>query len=253
LADPLPRWAVVPRELLETERALQTRRAIGGDERRLDRDRPGAAHRIEKRRGRCPPREREDPGGEILAQRRDVRITAPPAFEQRFAGGVEIEGRVVAGEIRVDARVGPALVDRRPLAGVRAETVADRILDLERDELDARERSARRSDVDAQRSFDREVALPVDAVREPVQLVLVAVVPMRNLPQDAARQTRLEVRAVSELERPREADAAFRWRDELRAERGELRCERLLEAARTRRKVAFGHRKSRRRVKTSAT
>ena len=160
LADSLPRRTVVPRELLETEGALQSRRDVRGGERRFDRDRAGAAHRVEQRRARRPAGEREHAGGEILAQRRHVDVTPPAALEQRFARRVEIERRLALGEVGVDAHVRPLLVDRRTLAGIGAEAVAHGILDLERRELEARERRARRREVDAQRARDGEVAFP---------------------------------------------------------------------------------------------
>ena len=98
------------------------------------------------------------------------------------------------------------------------------------------------------------MASPVDAVRERVELVLVAIAAVRDLPQDAAREPRFEIGAIGELERPGEADAAFGRRDVTSPpERRQFRGERGLEPARAGREKALGHRSSRRRVSTSAT
>jgi hypothetical protein len=60
-------------------------RDVRGGQRGLDSDGAGAAHRVEQRRPRCPAGEREHAGREILAQRRDIGLASPAAFEQRFA------------------------------------------------------------------------------------------------------------------------------------------------------------------------
>src|SRR5439155_18471700 len=105
------------------------------------------------------------------------------------------------------------LVDRGALAVIGTEAVAHGILHFERSELEARERAARGRDVDAQRPRDGEVPPPIDPFGERVELVRVAIAAVRDLPQDAARDPRLEVVVVGKLARTRAADAPLRRRD----------------------------------------
>ena len=253
LADALPRRTVVPGQLLKAERALEPRREIGSPERRLDRDRARAAHRVEQRRAGSPSAKREHARGEILAQRRDVGVPSPAALEQRLARRVEIERRLAFGQVGVHAHVRPLLVDRGSPTRVRAKSVADGVLHFQRRELDARKRRACRCDIDAQRARDREVPPPGDPLGQRVELVGVPVAAVRHLPEDSARETRLEVRVVRELDRPGERDATFGRRDERTAQGAELRRERCLQPARTGGEEALVHRSRRRRVSTSAT
>ncbi len=232
LADPLPRRTVEPGELLETEGTPEARCTVRGAQRGLDDDRAAAAHGVEQRRARRPAGQREQAGGEVLAQRRRVGIAPVAALEQRLARGVEIERRLAVGEVGVDADVGTLLVDRGPRAAGVAETVADGVLHLQRRKLEARQRRARGGEVDAQRALDAEVGGPVDALHQPVEVVFVAIAAVRHLPEDPARQPRLEVGEERQLARTREGDAAFGRGDELRSQRTELVGERGFEAAR---------------------
>src|SRR5437867_3611519 len=94
---------------------------------------------------------------------------------------------------------------------------------------------------------------PVDAIYEPVKLVLVPVAAVRDLPQDPACETRFEIDAIRELDRPCEADTSLGRSGGLAAKRHELRGERQLQSARAGREETFAHLSSRRRVRTSAT
>src|SRR5690606_25856613 len=111
---------------------------------------------------RLPARERDEARREVLAQRRFLGVAPPAALEERLAGRVEVERRLARGEVRVDAHVGGALVDRGPPALLVAEAVAHRVLDGQRRELEALQRRARRGDVDADRAVRAEVLRPGD-------------------------------------------------------------------------------------------
>ena len=96
------------------------------------------------------------------------------------------------------------------------------------------------------------MAAPFDVPREPVELVLVPIAPVPDLPEDAAGETRFQIHAIGEVERPGEGDAALGRGDEFAAQQRQLRSERGLETARAGREEALAHRSSRRRVSTSA-
>jgi hypothetical protein len=253
LADALPCRPIEPRELLKAERARESRRAICGERCGLDRNRSAPAHRIEERRPARPAGQRDDAGREILAQRCRVRLAAPAALEQRLARGVEVECRFACRQVRVNAHIGVLLGDRGSPADVVTEAVADGVLHLERRVLEARERRPCCRYVDAKRALDLEAPRPLDAACKGVELVLATALPLRDLPEDAAREPRLEVRVQHELERSAKGHAALGGRHVDRGERGELRREGRFQAARARREEALGHRSSRRRVSTRAT
>ena len=223
-------------------------------ERGLDRDRAGAAHRVEQRRAGRPSGQREHAGREVLAQRRDVGVAPPAALEQRLARRVEIERRLALGEVRVDAHVRPLLVDRGAHARIGAEAVAHGVLHLERRELEARERRARRRDVDAQRARGGEMAPPVDrlwrARRARPRCDSGRARPATGCGSRAATRDWRGRRARRGPAQPTPPSAGV---TNVAPERRQFRGERGLEPARAGREEALGHRRSRRRVSTSAT
>jgi hypothetical protein len=113
-------------------------------------------------------------------------------------------------------------------------------------------------------SVAAEVRRPGDGLGQRVDVALVAVAATADAPQDAARETGLEVRAAGKLERSLEGNAAVGPHDAARVERGELVAEGRLEPARAGGEEAFGQARgsagarigylsSRRRVSASAT
>ena len=140
MLDPLPGRAVVPGKLLKAERALETWCDVERHQRGFDRDRPAAAQRIEKRRPRLPGREPQQSRREVFAQRRLGGLAPIASLEQRLTGGIEVERRLVRGEIGVHPDVRILLAHARALSGDGAVTIADRVLDLERREFQARQR-----------------------------------------------------------------------------------------------------------------
>ena len=153
------------RQLLEPERAVEPGRDIERHHRGFDEEGAAAAHGVEERQRRRPSGQLEDAGGEILAQRRFAAGGAPAALEERLARGVEIEGRLVAGQEDVDAHVRRLRVDVRAAAARGAKRVAHRVLDAQRDEIEALHRRPDGGDVDAYRAPHVELPRPGQRAR----------------------------------------------------------------------------------------
>src|SRR5690606_14405685 len=156
------------------------------------------------------------------------------ALEERFAAEVEIERRLARIEMGVHAHVGPARVDRRALAERIAQTVDEAVLDPQRREIQAAQRRALCAHVDAQRAARIEEALPVDALREPVEIVVVAIAALSDRAHHATGEPRPQVRRIGHGARAAEQHAAAERAAVDGAERLELGDERRLEAARAR-------------------
>src|SRR5689334_5997965 len=99
-------------------------------------------------------------------------------------------------------RIGP--VDARTLSARVAEPIAHSVLDTQRGEFQALERTLLRGDIDAQRALDAEVARPIDAFYGGVEIVLVAVVELRDPPEDARCDPRPEIRPIARVPRTAE-------------------------------------------------
>src|SRR5207237_7449601 len=100
----------------------------------------------------------------------------------------------------------------------------------------------RRSDVDAQRAIGTKPWRPVEIERETVDVLLIAIGAMTDLPQNTAGETAFEVGAVGELDRSAKADPAISGRDVMGAKFGKLCGEHILQASRTWREEMFRHR-----------
>ena len=211
---------------------------VGGHERRLDRQRARPAERVQQAGAggglARPGRVQEQPGGQVLLERRlDLHLLgAVPAPVQALAAEVDRDGHARAGKVRVDAHVGRARVDRRPLAAGRgAELVDDRVLDAHRAEARVPDPVVDAGEVDGQRGVDVEVARPVDSLCGLVELVSVCGLAARHREQDAAGEPRPQAGAVRRLERAGEGDAGADLLDVRRAQPAELAGEQRLESA----------------------
>ena len=189
-------------------RAQQAGRDVGRHQRRLDRQRPRPAQRVEQAGAggglARPGRVEQQAGGQVLLERRLhldlVRPVAAPV--QALAAQVDRDGHARAREVRVDAHVRRARVHRRPqAAGGGAELVDDRVLDAHRAEARVPDPVVDAGEVDRQRVVHREVARPVDGLRGLVEVVAVGGRPARDRQQDAAGDPRPEAGAVRGLER----------------------------------------------------
>jgi hypothetical protein len=73
------------------------------------------------------------------------------------------------------AHVGRVGVDARALIAARAKHIADRVLDAQRDEVEAFHRRLDRRHIHAQRALDTEQRGPVQAARGVVNILIRAV------------------------------------------------------------------------------
>ena len=96
-------------------------------------------------------------------------------------------------EVQHELQVGALRVDTRPLAACLAQRVAHGVLDAQRREVQAAQRRAVRGGVDAQRLARRDPGRPVDAARERVEVVFVAVGAFGDFDQHALREAAFEV------------------------------------------------------------
>ena len=209
------RVACERQQALEREAPLQAGRDAAGDLRGFDRDRAGAAARVVQRTaglgGAAPAGGGEHRGGERFFQRRVTLVFAPAALEQRFAGAVDVQRGLVLAQVQHDVQVGVAGVDARALAGGVAQQVAHGILHAQRGEIQAPERAAVRGRVHAQGVPRCDPLGPLDAARELVHIVLVAIGTVRDLDQHALREPALEVQRHHVERVAFERDAAARF------------------------------------------
>src|SRR5471030_106648 len=112
----LPRVHIVLLQLFEAETAVDTRRNVQRDLRSFGEEGAAAAHRIEQRYARRPAGQAQDSRREVFTQGRSALVESPAAFEERIAGGVEVERAFVQREEREDADVGLRGVDARTVA-----------------------------------------------------------------------------------------------------------------------------------------
>ena len=155
-AQPRPQRRIVaaPADAAEVV-ALQARRDVAGDQRRLQRDRARAAHRIEQRlagaRPTRPVGEQEQRRGEVLLQRRGRAGGAIAAAVLALAGEIDADHGAVVVQVEVHLHVRAARVDVRPHAAFVAQLIDDRVLGLQRRVVRVRDARARQAGVDRQR------------------------------------------------------------------------------------------------------
>ena len=195
-----PARGVLPERLqaLEREAARQARRDVAGDLRGLDRDRAGAAARVQQAAvlGSAVPAGRVDQRRrQRLLQRRLALLLAPAALEQGLAAEVDRDPGVRRVDVQADREIREARVDAGPRAGHVAHHVADGVLDAQRGEVQALQRRALCGDVHADGLVRRDPLRPVDAAPEVVQVVFVAVVAVHHRPQHALRDAAAQVQA----------------------------------------------------------
>src|SRR5256885_1912413 len=136
-------------ELRVELRERVSRRDREGHHRRLDDERPAAAHGVKEGLARVPTREPNDAGSKVFLQRGFARIPAVAALVEWFAGGVQVESDLRLVEEGLDAHLGGARVHVGPPPAVRAKPVAHSVLDSQSREFEALQRRAYRVDVHA--------------------------------------------------------------------------------------------------------
>src|SRR5256885_9056446 len=195
-------------EALEAEGARVSRRDREGHHRRLDDERPAAAHGVKKGLVRVPTREPNDAGGKVFLQWGFARIPTVAAFVERFAGGVQVESDLRLVEEGLDAHLGGARVHVGPPPAVRAKPVAHSVLDSQSREFEALQRRAYRVDVDANALRLAEPFGPLHRESRCVHIFLSAVRRAGKPHQDTRGEPRLEVGAVTGEDLTLERDAA---------------------------------------------
>jgi hypothetical protein len=93
--------------------------------------------------------------------------------------------RIRGVDIRAASRDGPKMI-------------ADRILDPQRDELEASQRRALGRHVHPDRVVGREPFGPGDAVRKPVDVLLARIAAARQPPQNPCRQAAFQIDAITD-------------------------------------------------------
>ena len=238
-AQRLPGGGIVLLPALEAESlAEEPRRDVGGDQGRLDRKGPRAAHRVDeraaRRRDRGPAGAHENGGGEILLERRGALPAAIAAPVQALAGEVDRDRERPARRVGIDAKRRRVAVHGRPGAGFFAELVHDRVLHALRAELRVRDARHAAREIDGERCVDVELRAPVDAAHTRVERIRIRHRESRELPQHAQAKSRFEAGAIGGREVALAGDAAQHLARALDAERHELRCEQVGRAGRGR-------------------
>jgi hypothetical protein len=197
----------------ETEACPQDARChVVRDERSLDRERAGAAQRVDEARvarggDRRPPGPQQHGRCQILLERRRPLRAAIAAPVQAVAREVDCHRGDVAVDVQVDAHVGRGRVHRGPAAALLPELVDDGVFRLERRELRVREHGATKRGVDRERTVGAQMRAPVDAAHAGIELLGCGRRKARKRQQHAIRNSRPQARLVSLLERCRTVDA----------------------------------------------
>ena len=110
----------------------------------------------------------------------------------------------------MDPHVRRGAIDVGPAAELVAEPVADRVLHLQRRELEALQRALLRRDVDPDLPLHGKVPWPVHCLYGGVVVVFVLVGEIRDAPKDPRRDARPEVGAIADLPGAAERDPSGR-------------------------------------------
>ena len=236
LAQRPPLAGVEGIQLLEREAPPHSGRDVPRHERSLHQERAAPAHRIEQRLLRGPARQPQNAGREILAQGRLGGGRAKPALEERLARRVEIEGHVLVVQKRVNADIRPARVHVGTGAGGLAEAIADRVLDPERDEIQALQRALLGADLHLDRATGGKPFVPGQVMRGLKNIMLIAVGAVKDAPQDTAGNPAVEIDHVTEGKRAGKGHPAGDVRRILRAQLLQLGAQHGLQPSRAGRK-----------------
>jgi hypothetical protein len=166
----LPERLVVAAPAQEAELvAQQTRRDVGRDQRSLDREAAGTAHRVDEPKlavGRAnqfrPAGPQQQRCRQILFQRCGALCAAIAAPMETLAREIDRDAGDVAVEVQIQPHVGSGNVDGRPASRALAKLVDDGVFDFQRGELRVRDLRTRARALDGQRPVDGEVLAPVD-------------------------------------------------------------------------------------------
>ena len=112
--------------------AVQARRAVGRQHRRLNQQGTGAAHRIEQRGARHPAGAHHDRRREVFFDRRHTGAIAVAAQVQAFAAQIQRDVRRLFVQPDVDPQIGRLTIDVRARQILTGEAVDNSVFDLQR-------------------------------------------------------------------------------------------------------------------------
>ena len=157
-----------------------------------------------------PPRDAQDAGREVLLERRLAHEVAPPALEERLAARVDVE----RARLRRRGRHARARRDRAarpraagPSAPRKWSAMASFTRSVTKSRLFTGLRCALVSTLKVRSAEKYSRQLHFLAAR--VDVVLVRVRELRDAPEDAARDARMQVRRVDQIEGTRERNPGF--------------------------------------------
>jgi hypothetical protein len=163
LGERRARAGVEARPALEPEPALADRPGArpSASSAASDRDRPGAAHRVDERVAiGGPAADEQQRRGQRLLERRAVVLGAVAAQEERLTREVEVQGGEVLREVHRDDGVGVLEIDVGARSEPLAEAIHDGVLRLLRDVAAVGERAGARARANGERRLRREGAPP---------------------------------------------------------------------------------------------
>ncbi len=190
--------------------AVDTGIYVGGNQRGLDQECAGAAHRVNQGAVAAPAAFENDAGGEHLVNRGLGLRDAVAALVERLARRVERQRHLVAGDMDVDHHVGVLKAHARALVVAVAvlEPVDNRVLDAVGDEARVGELVAEGDGVNRERRPDGHERAPVELLGAVIQLVGVDGCELENRFEDAQGGAAAQVGFVEHLQVPLEGDHA---------------------------------------------
>ena len=217
--------------------ARQARGLLGGDHRRFDRQRAGAAHRVAECRAfggepgpACTQQQR---GRQIFLQRRLTAIAPVAALVQAAAAKVEADGGAFAIKVQMQADIGVFGVDRGPASAALAELVDDRVLESQRGEMRMRDAWRAPGHFDRQPRVHIEQGGPVMGERAFVEAFRVRCVHHEQRQQHARRGSRPQAGAIETFQIRTQGDPAATLPHVLSPQFAQLGGQQRFEAARS--------------------
>ena len=206
--------------------APESRRPIGGDQRRFNAQRAGAAHRIEKlralRRQLRPAAAQQHSRCDVLLERRFPGRAAVTAPVQAVTREVDGHGDVSAARMRVHPDTRALERHVRPRAGGEAQRIDNAVLELQRPEVTMSDRGVPPAEVARQRSGRPQVSGPVDAAHGRVKLIRVARLELHELEKHPVGGARPQAGSIGTLQRAGERHTGRALAQLLRATRAQF-------------------------------
>ena len=186
---------------LKGKTSVDAWRDVAGNLRGFNRNRARATARVIQRHAllaqafvTTPSAGRKHGSGQGFFQGCVAFVFAPAAFEQRLARRVDVDGDGVDRQVHINPYIGPTGFNTGPdIIELGPEAVSHRILDFERCKIQAGQRAVLRGDVDFEGLLGREPDLPGDVGCGVVQVLLAAVLVVRQLNEHALGQAAVQV------------------------------------------------------------